>query len=57
MAATTTLPPPPPRPTAWEALKDRFARVPSQRKALLFGMAGGTCIGALRFISTKQFLN
>lgn len=63
MAATTTLPPPPPRPTAWEALKsfdlnenlqDRFARVPSQRKALLFGMAGGTCIGALRFISTKR---
>ncbi|OAV96318.1 hypothetical protein PTTG_12370 [Puccinia triticina 1-1 BBBD Race 1] len=62
MAATTSLPPPAPRPTAWEALQsfnlndslqERFARVPSQRKALMFGMAGGTCIGALRFISTR----
>ena len=39
-----------------ENLKGRFARVPSQRKALLFGMAGGTCIGALRFISTRRKL-
>ncbi|WAQ82788.1 hypothetical protein PtA15_3A152 [Puccinia triticina] len=63
MAATTSLPPPAPRPTAWEALQsfnlndslqERFARVPSQRKALMFGMAGGTCIGALRFISTRR---
>ncbi|EFP86637.2 uncharacterized protein PGTG_13019 [Puccinia graminis f. sp. tritici CRL 75-36-700-3] len=63
MASPTSLPPPAPRPTAWEALQsfnlndslqDRFARVPSQRKALMFGMAGGTCIGGLRFISTRR---
>lgn len=60
---SSSLPPPPPRPSAWEAfqsfdlnenLQERFARVPSQRKALLFGMAGGSCIGALRFLSTKR---
>ncbi|KAH9460623.1 hypothetical protein MJO28_003673 [Puccinia striiformis f. sp. tritici] len=59
----STLPPPPARPSTWEALhsfnlnenlQQRFARVPSQRKALLFGITGGTCIAGLRFISTRR---
>ncbi|PLW33876.1 hypothetical protein PCASD_20551 [Puccinia coronata f. sp. avenae] len=61
--ASINLPPPTTEPSTWEALQsfnlnqnlqERFARVPSQRKALLFGMAGGTCIGALRFLSTRR---
>ncbi|KAG0144248.1 hypothetical protein CROQUDRAFT_95250 [Cronartium quercuum f. sp. fusiforme G11] len=35
-------------------LKERFARVPCQRKALLFGLVGGSAIGILRMIITRR---
>ncbi|KAG0142678.1 hypothetical protein CROQUDRAFT_49922 [Cronartium quercuum f. sp. fusiforme G11] len=51
------------KPSAWDALqsfdlrdnlKKRFARVPCQRKALLFGIVGGSAIGVLRMITTRR---
>ncbi|MBW0484646.1 hypothetical protein O181_024361 [Austropuccinia psidii MF-1] len=63
MSSAPALPSPPSRPSAWEAFQsttlekafvERFARVPSQRKALIFGIAGGTFIGGLRFLTTKR---
>lgn len=64
MESPSPLPPKnPPKLSTWEAfqsfdlsesLKGRFARVPCQRKALLFGLVGGSAIGGLRLISTKR---
>ncbi|EGG07032.1 uncharacterized protein MELLADRAFT_106018 [Melampsora larici-populina 98AG31] len=51
----SSLPPTnPPKLTTWEAFQGRFARVPCQRKALLFGLVGGSAIGGLRLVSTKR---
>ncbi|KAH9819933.1 hypothetical protein DFH28DRAFT_1121721 [Melampsora americana] len=44
----------PSNPTTWEAFQGRFARVPCQRKALLFGLVGGSAIGGLRLLSNKR---